>query len=94
MIVIGNRLLEKFRTKHAHVRQPLNAWLAEVEDADWQSPNDIKARYASASFLDNQRVVFNLKGKRYRLLVKVAYKTRIVMVLNIGTHAEYNSWKL
>ena len=93
MIVAGRPMLEKFKTKHADVRQQLDAWLAEVEDANWQSPKDIKARYASASFLDNNRVVFNLKGARFRLLVKVAYNTRIVMVQNIGTHAEYNSWK-
>jgi mRNA interferase HigB len=92
MNVVGKEILDDFKRRHADARAQVDAWLAEAEGVDWNSPNDIKARYASASFLPNNRVVFNLKGNSYRLDVKVAYKTHVVLVKRIGTHAEYNKW--
>jgi mRNA interferase HigB len=89
MRVLGKHHLEAFKKRHANARATVDAWLAEAELADWNSPNDIKARYRSASFLPNNRVVFNLKGNRYRLDVKVTYNTKLVLVKRIGTHAEY-----
>lgn len=92
MRVIGREILDTFRRRHADARSQVDAWLAEVEDAEWDSPKDIEARFASASFLPNNRVVFNLKGNSYRLDVKVTYNTKIVLVKRIGTHAEYDKW--
>ncbi len=92
MIVLGKKTLEDFKKGHADVRTQIDAWVCEAEDAEWQSPNDIKARYTSASFLADNRVVFNLKGNSYRLDVKVAYKTKTVLIKRIGTHAEYDRW--
>ena len=85
--------MANFIKSHADVEGPILAWLNEAEDAHWPKPNDIKKRYASASFIGNNRVVFNIKGKKYRLDVKVAYETKTVLIVRIGTHAEYNSWK-
>lgn len=93
MKVVGREALELFCRKHADVRAQVNAWIAEAEDAEWRTPNDIKARYAHASFLADNRVIFNLKGNRYRLDVKISYTTQVVFVKRIGTHEEYNSWK-
>ncbi len=67
------------------------AWCDEVKKARWRQPADIKAQYSSASILKNRRVVFNLKGNDYRLIVAVAYNTGFVYVKFIGTHAEYDA---
>jgi mRNA interferase HigB len=93
MKVVGRKELERFARKHADVRGQIDAWLAEVEDAEWESTMDLKRRYAHASFLSNNRVIFNLKGNDYRLDTKVSFKNRIVVVVRIGTHAEYTNWK-
>ena len=58
----------------------------------WRTPAEVKARYVSASFLANNRVVFNLKGNKYRLDTKIAYQVGVVLVKRIGTHAEYSRW--
>lgn len=92
MKVVGKKIFDDFKRRQAHARSQVDAWLAEVEDAQWDSPNDFKTRFASASFLPNNRVVFNLKGNSYRLDVKVTYKTKIVLIMRIGTHAEYDNW--
>jgi mRNA interferase HigB len=55
---------------------------------------DIKARYSSASFLSDNRVVFNVKGNKYRLLVKVGFNLQTVIIQRIGTHAEYDKWEI
>ena len=93
MKVVGREELEKYARKHADIRGQIDAWLAEVEEAEWQTPNDIKRRYAHASFLANRRVIFNLKGNRYRLDTKVSFKSQVVLVVRIGTHEEYSTWK-
>lgn len=92
MRIVGRQILDDFKRRHADARSQVDAWVAEVEDAEWGSPNDIKARFASASFLPNNRVVFNLKGNSYRLDVKVTYATKVVLIKRIGTHAEYDNW--
>ncbi len=92
MIVVGKEILEEFKRVHADARPQLDAWLAEAEDADWETPNDIKQRFSSASFLANSRVIFNIKGNTYRLDVKIAYQMKVVLIKRIGTHAEYDKW--
>ena len=92
MRVVGRAILEEFASQHADVRAPLDAWLCEVEEADWQGPAEVKARFPSASILSDDRVVFNIKGNRYRLEVKVSYKVKTVLITRVGTHAEYSNW--
>jgi len=86
--------LDAFTQAHADVKGQVEAWLAEVRDSSWATPHELKARYPRASMLSGNRVVFNLKGNRYRLLVRVNYKNGIVVVERIGTHAEYDDWNL
>ena len=93
MKLVGCNHLDDFATRHADVRSQIDAWRCEVEEAKWASPNDIKARFANASFLADNRVVFNLKGNKYRLDTKVAYKNQVVLIMRIGTHAEYKNWE-
>jgi mRNA interferase HigB len=89
MLLAGREVLERFASVHADARAWIENWIVLVEMARWRSPQDIKARYASASFLADRVVVFNVKGNRYRLEVQVAYNTAVVVVKWAGTHAEY-----
>jgi mRNA interferase HigB len=88
--VFNRSTVRAFADAHADVRQPLFAWFAEVERADWSGPDDIKTQYPSASFLAGNRVVFNIKGNKYRIVIAVNYEFFAVFIRFIGTHAEYD----
>jgi mRNA interferase HigB len=90
MRVIAISPLRDFWEIHPDAEQPIKAWLDEANQAQWTQPADIKAHYRSASILKNRRVVFNIKGNDYRLIVAIAFKLGIVYVKFIGTHAEYD----
>ncbi len=90
MIVVGRKKLDKFKRKHADARGPIDAWLGEVSNATWSAPSGIKARYPHASFLAGNRVIFNIKGGRYRLVVVIRYVSGAVLIEWVGTHAEYD----
>jgi mRNA interferase HigB len=92
MKVIGRNVLDDFGRKHADIASQIDSWLCEVEEAQWQSPADLKRTYPHASILSGNRVVFNLKGNRYRLETKINYTTKIIFVKRMGTHAEYSKW--
>ena len=92
MKIVGKKILHDFKEKHADVRSQIDAWAAEAEAANWSSFSDIRGRYASASLLPNHHIVFNLKGNRYRLLVKISYNNQIVLIKKVGTHDEYLKW--
>jgi mRNA interferase HigB len=83
--------LLRFIAAHPDAKQSVLAWCDEVKKARWRQPSDIKAQYAHASILKNRRVVFNLKGNDYRLIVAVAYNLGFVYVKFIGTHAQYDA---
>lgn len=93
MKVVGREKLTKFMKKHAAAKSPVSAWLAEVCSAQWSGPQDIKDRFASASFLADNRVIFNIGGNKFRLAIIVYYVGGTVLIDRIGTHAEYNQWK-
>jgi mRNA interferase HigB len=93
MRIVGFELLDKFKRKHVDVCSQINAWICEVEEVKWQTPNDVKKRYPNASVLGDKRVVFNIKGNNYRIDTKIAYIQQIIFVKRIGTHAEYSKWK-
>ena len=90
MKVVSVATLRRFWEANPDCEQSLKAWHDEARAARWQSPADIKARYGSASFVANNRVVFNIKGNSYRLVVAVAYRFQAVYVKFAGTHAEYD----
>jgi mRNA interferase HigB len=90
MKIVGREQLDAFCAKHADARAWIEAWLAETESVEWKMPQHIKDRYASASFLADNSVVFNVKGNDYRLEVTAAYKTGVVIVKWVGTHNEYD----
>jgi len=90
MRVIAVSTLRSFWERHPDAEQPLKAWYEEALQAAWAQPADIKVMYRNASVLKNRRVVFNIKGNDYRLIVAIAYKLQIVYVKFIGTHKEYD----
>jgi mRNA interferase HigB len=90
MRIAGRERLEQFCRKHADARTWIEHWLADVETAAWATPQDLRNRYASASFLPDGVVIFNVKGNAYRLEVAVAYRTATVSVRWAGTHREYD----
>lgn len=90
MRVIGRDKLLIFGRRHANAKKALGTWFHEAENALWRTPQDIKMRYRSADFLAGNRVIFNIKGNHYRLVVKVRYQNGIVAIEWVGTHAEYD----
>jgi mRNA interferase HigB len=94
MKIIGKSTLHEFMKKRADTRSQLESWIAEVEDATWKTPIELKQRFPKASVIGNQQVVFDIGGNRYRLWVSVAYQTGIVLVRNVGTHKEYDKWEI
>lgn len=92
MKIIGRGILDDFKSRYTDVRSQIDSWEAEVATAVWYKPLDIKRRYASASILPNNEVIFNLKGNKYRLLVKVNYNNQIVLIKKVGNHNEYMRW--
>lgn len=77
-------------SKYKQAEEPIKAWVYEVRFSNWNSAIELKAKYGNASILTSKRVVFNIKGNDFRLIVDVEYKLKIVFVVWFGTHAEYD----
>jgi mRNA interferase HigB len=90
MRIFTRQTLSDFWKTHPDVEEPLKAWFAEAEHATWHAPIDIKRRYPSADPIGNDRMVFNIKGNKYRLVVKIHYNTGNIFIRFIGTHSEYD----
>lgn len=90
MRVIAKKHLAAYCEKHPEAEQPLKSWYDEAIQAQWKTPHDIKNLYASASFLANNRVAFNIKGNDHHLIVAVAYRLGAVYIEFLGTHKEYD----
>jgi len=88
--VIAVSSLRNFWVLHPQAEQALRAWHDEARHAAWRTPQDIKNHYASARFVSKNRVVFNIKGNDYRLIVAIAYRFQAIYIKFIGTHAEYD----
>lgn len=88
--IIAKRALREFWERVPRAEEPLLAWYADARAADWPSPDAIKRRHASASILRGNRVVFDIGGNRYRLVVRINYPYRIVYIRFIGSHADYD----
>ena len=90
MRIISRRRLVEFWDLHPDAEQPLRAWYAEAKKESWKSPVDIKAIYRSVSILPNNRLVFNIKGNKFRMVVIVEYSQGKMFIRFVGTHAEYD----
>jgi len=89
MRIISRKALKEFWEQHPDAQQPLLAWYIDAKHALWKSPADIKDVYRNASFTANNRVVFNIKGNKYRLIAAIQYEYSIVYVRFVGTHRQY-----
>lgn len=83
-------MLREFWQRYPDAEQPLRAWYANVKRADWKTPSDVKTAYRNASFVQNNRVIFNIKGNSYRLVAAINYQYRIVYIRFVGTHQVYD----
>ena len=90
MRIIAKKILREFWEIHSDSEQQLKSWYHETSKSVWTKPGDIKKEYPSASFLADNRVVFNIKGNNYRLIVKLNYDYQVVWIRFIGTHSEYD----
>ncbi len=90
MRIIARRTLREFWSNHADAEQSLRAWYSTARRAEWLTPQDVKNAYRSASFVADNRVIFNIRGNNYRLVVRVNYKRSTIYIRFIGTHREYD----
>ena len=96
MRIISKKTLRDFyeQPNYADSKSALESWHYEVLKRDWNNPNEIKAQYKSASVVGDNKVVFNICGNKYRLIVKINYVTKIVFIKFIGTHKQYDKIKV
>ncbi len=88
--MIAKRTLRDFWAKHSDCEQQLTAWYRETEKSEFMNLNELKKEYPSASILKDNRIVFNIKGNKYRLIVKFNFDYQICWIRFVGTHAEYD----
>jgi mRNA interferase HigB len=89
--VIARPRLANFWKEYGDAEQPLKAWYQEAKKAPWTAPHDVKRMYGNASVIGNSRIVFNIGGNKYRLVVEFNYRRQIAFLRFIGTHAQYDA---
>jgi mRNA interferase HigB len=94
MNINNMKALDEFKKKHPDATSFIDAWKAEVDEARWTTPHELKEKYGNASVMGNRNVVFNICGNKYRLWVQISYQFGIVFVKAVGTHKEYDNWKI
>ena len=91
MRVIAKKILREFWERYNDSEEPLKTWYKEASNASWKTPSDIKADYAKASILKGGRVVINICGNKYRLIIDINFDRQWVFIRFIGTHNEYDN---
>ena len=90
MNVVTHRRLRSFWAEHADAEGPLTAWFEIARKAEWKDTHAVRADFRSADFVADNRVIFNIGGNRYRLIVRISYEYKQVLVKFVGTHADYD----
>ena len=90
MRVVAKKILKEFWERQNDSEEQLKTWYKEALKAKWTSPMDIKSEYPKASILKNNRVVFNICGNKYRVIVQINYLRKWVFIRFIGTHSDYD----
>ena len=90
MHVISIKILRQFWERRPDSEQVLKAWYHEAKAANWQNSAELKQKYCSASIIDSERVVFNICGNKYRLVVRINYDSQTLFIRFVGTHREYD----
>ena len=91
MRIIAKRTLKEFWEKHEDSEQALLSWYKVAKAAKWQNFEDVKANFGTCKILGSDRIIFKIKGNKYRLIVKVTFVHQIFWIRFIGTHSEYDS---
>jgi mRNA interferase HigB len=92
--IIAKKTLKSYWIKYSNAEGPIKAWCKIVGEANWKNHNDLKGQIKDASIISQKRVVFNLKGNKFRLVVDIEYSIRLVFVIWLGTHKEYDKIKV
>ena len=90
MQIIAKRTLRQFWARHPQAETPLKVWFAMVSRAEWSGPADVRAMFGSADFVADNRVIFDIGGNKFRIVVRVSYRFKRVLVKFVGTHREYD----
>ena len=90
MRVIAKKTLKEYFEKNASAKQPLLIWFKEISSGNWKNHNEMKESFSSLSIIPDERIVFNIKGNKYRIVAKVNYEFQIIWIRFVGTHAEYD----
>ena len=95
MLLANRPLLRDFAQSHARAKKQLENWEAVVQKAHWSSPNELKRSFSrKASVLKGGNVIFDICGNDYRIWTKIDFEREVVMVKRVGTHQEYDNWKI
>ena len=90
MQIIAKRTLRQFWARHPQAETPLKVWFAMVSRAEWSGPADVRAMFGSADFVADNRVIFDIGDNKFRIVVRVSYRFKRVLVKFVGTHREYD----
>ncbi|HZK76575.1 MAG TPA: type II toxin-antitoxin system HigB family toxin [Candidatus Kapabacteria bacterium] len=90
MRIIARNTLQAFWTKEPLAEEPLRAWYDEAMKATWKNPNELKRQFGNASIVSTKRVVFNIGGNHFRLIVDIEYRLKIIFVVWVGRHGDYD----
>jgi mRNA interferase HigB len=90
MRIIAKKTLVQYWKRENLAENVLRAWFDEAMKAKWKNPAELKTQYTSASIINKKRIVFNIHGNTYRLIVDVEYQLQIIFIVWVGTHKEYN----
>ena len=90
MRITGGAEIEEFGMRHGDARRHLETWLSTVQNADWDAPHELMGRFSNVRAIGGGRVIFNIRGNRYRLVAAINYQQKVVQIRFIGTHAEYD----
>ena len=90
MQIIAKRTLRQFWERHPQAETPLKVWFAMVSKAEWSGPAEVRAMFGSADFVADNRVIFDIGGNKFRIVVRVSYRFKRVLVKFVGTHREYD----
>jgi len=91
MRIVSKRTLKEFWEKHEDVEQALLSWYKIVKAAKWNNFNEVKQQFRSCKVLGNDRVIFKIKGNKYRLVVKITFRNQSVWIRFVGSHSDYDS---
>ena len=90
MNVVSRRTLVEFWTLHPRAKSPLSAWYDITRAAEWRTPQDVRDDFNTVDFVGDNRVIFDIGGNNYRLVARISYRFKQVMVKFVGTHRDYD----